>query len=490
MGGGIAAVCTIGARHLHGAGRRIIPTGLIRRNMPLWTMEGMADYMTGYWRPLDLMTVRDAAVSDIIPKMSEMQDYGGISNPRLIYNLGHTAFEFMEARWGKEEVYLEPGEAIGLNTGYLIAEVQDIVGARKTTVAISEQEPTLSHAQSPAHSLTYRTPSDARSLAQELYRRLQDDARRNDRADAAERIFAETESLLAWAKARKCLISPTVFEVGTASFGELEGGNEHEVLVDSESGRVIKLTRPPNFGARGEAKAYLENLLAYDALLGFEWNFEGIVIEPDGVGILTSQPYVNAKEATEEQIDAYFSGQGFIKTRQHTYHRSIDEITLVDARPANILRDSDGMIFPIDIHIVGVNAEDLFADDKEAVEDFCDILPTAILDTSASAHMPDALEMPYRPHIFGGGMPGEFPHEYKIGGMTCLAGDFLDGYSFPEPLQVGQRLVFADMAHYTMVKTTTFNGVPHPDIAIYDPATKEYRVVRKFGYEDFRNKLS
>jgi WD40 repeat protein len=82
----------------------IIPTGLIRRNMPLWTMEGMSDYMTGYWRPLDIMTVRDAAVSDIVPKMSEMEDYGGFSNPRLIYNLGHAAFEFMEAKWGKEGV--------------------------------------------------------------------------------------------------------------------------------------------------------------------------------------------------------------------------------------------------------------------------------------------------------------------------------------------------------------------------------------------------
>ena len=82
----------------------IIPTGLIRRNMPLWTMEGMSDYMTGYWRPMDIMTVRDAAVSDIVPKMSEMQDYGGFSNPRLIYNLGHAAFEFMESRWGKEGV--------------------------------------------------------------------------------------------------------------------------------------------------------------------------------------------------------------------------------------------------------------------------------------------------------------------------------------------------------------------------------------------------
>ena len=116
--------------------------------------------------------------------------------------------------------------------------------------------------------------------------------------------------------------------------------------------------------------------------------------------------------------------------------------------------------------------------------------PTAILDLSASAHMPDTMEMPYRPHIFGGGMPREFAHEYKVGGMTCLAGDVLNGFSFPQPLQIGQRLVFADMAHYTMVKTTTFNGVHHPDIAIYDPAKKEYRVVRRFRYEDFRDKLS
>ncbi|MEW6320559.1 MAG: hypothetical protein AB1635_05675 [Acidobacteriota bacterium] len=82
----------------------IIPTGLIRRNMPLWVSEGMADYMTGIWRPLDLMTVRDAAVADIVPKMSELEGYGNFSNPRLIYNLGHAAFEFIESRWGKEGV--------------------------------------------------------------------------------------------------------------------------------------------------------------------------------------------------------------------------------------------------------------------------------------------------------------------------------------------------------------------------------------------------
>lgn len=117
-------------------------------------------------------------------------------------------------------------------------------------------------------------------------------------------------------------------------------------------------------------------------------------------------------------------------------------------------------------------------------------MPTAILDTSATAHMPDTLEMPYRPHILGTDMPGVLPHTYRLGGMTCLAGDVINEYSFPEPLQIGQKLVFTDMAHYTMVKTSTFNGVPHPDIDLYDPETGVLRVVRRFGYLDFKQKLS
>lgn len=116
--------------------------------------------------------------------------------------------------------------------------------------------------------------------------------------------------------------------------------------------------------------------------------------------------------------------------------------------------------------------------------------PTAILDTSATCHMPDTLEMPYRPHVIGSGQPGEKAHTYKLGGMSCLAGDVINEYSFDQPLELGQKLVFTDMAHYTMVKTTTFNGVPHPDIATFDPATGHYQVVRRFGYEDFKRKLS
>jgi hypothetical protein len=80
----------------------VIPQSLIRRSVPLWVNEGLSDYMTGYWRPADLMTVRDAAVADIVPKMSDLEGYGGFTNPRLIYNLGHAVFEFVESKWGKE----------------------------------------------------------------------------------------------------------------------------------------------------------------------------------------------------------------------------------------------------------------------------------------------------------------------------------------------------------------------------------------------------
>jgi carboxynorspermidine decarboxylase len=117
-------------------------------------------------------------------------------------------------------------------------------------------------------------------------------------------------------------------------------------------------------------------------------------------------------------------------------------------------------------------------------------MPLAILDTSATCHMPDVLEMPYRPRIIGAGAPGEHPHTYRLGGQTCLAGDVIGDYSFPAPLRIGDRLVFEDMAIYTMVKTTTFNGIGLPAIAIWSSETDALRVVREFGYEDFKCRLS
>ncbi|HUL65807.1 MAG TPA: carboxynorspermidine decarboxylase [Burkholderiaceae bacterium] len=117
-------------------------------------------------------------------------------------------------------------------------------------------------------------------------------------------------------------------------------------------------------------------------------------------------------------------------------------------------------------------------------------MPLAILDTSATCHMPDVLEGPYRPRIIDAGDPGEHPHVYRLGGQTCLAGDVIGDYSFARPLQVGDRLVFEDMAIYSMVKTSTFNGMPLPAIALWDSATDALTIVREFGYEDFKGRLS
>lgn len=114
----------------------------------------------------------------------------------------------------------------------------------------------------------------------------------------------------------------------------------------------------------------------------------------------------------------------------------------------------------------------------------------AIVDTSASAHMPDVLEMPYRPQIAGAAAPGEKPYTYRLGGITCLAGDVIGDYSFDRPLAIGDRLVIADMAHYTMVKNTMFNGVRLPDIVTFEPTTGQLRVLRRFGYADYRGRLS
>jgi carboxynorspermidine decarboxylase len=117
-------------------------------------------------------------------------------------------------------------------------------------------------------------------------------------------------------------------------------------------------------------------------------------------------------------------------------------------------------------------------------------MPVAILDTSATCHMPDTLEMPYRAQIIGAGEPGAQPHTYRLGGQSCLAGDVIGDYSFAQPLQIGQRLVFEDMAYYTMVKTTTFNGVRLPSIAIWNSTSDTIKMVRDFGYEDFKGRLS
>lgn len=116
-------------------------------------------------------------------------------------------------------------------------------------------------------------------------------------------------------------------------------------------------------------------------------------------------------------------------------------------------------------------------------------IKTAILDVSFTAHMPDCLEMPYKPKIIGATDPVSGEPTYRIGGNSCLSGDFMGDWSFKKELKPGDRILFMDMIHYTMVKTTTFNGVKHPSIGIW---TKEgnFRLIKEFSYEDYRNRLS
>lgn len=118
-----------------------------------------------------------------------------------------------------------------------------------------------------------------------------------------------------------------------------------------------------------------------------------------------------------------------------------------------------------------------------------DGIKTAILDVSFTAHMPDCLEMPYKPVILGAIEPQKGKPVYRMGGNSCLSGDVMGDWSFNRDLEPGDRIVFWDMIHYTMVKTTTFNGVPHPSIGIWGRDQK-FRLVREFGYSDYKERLS
>ncbi len=152
-------------------------------------------------------------------------------------------------------------------------------------------------------------------------------------------------------------------------------------------------------------------------------------------------------------------------------------------RVAKTFREKHGLDLYIEPgEAVGWRTGPLVASVVDIVRNGMDI---AILDTSATAHMPDTLEMPYRPEIRGADDSGKLAHTYRLGGLTCLAGDVIGDYSFAKPLAIGDKLVFEDMIHYTIVKNTTFNGIPLPSLCIWTEQG-ELRVVREFGYEDYK----
>ncbi len=134
---------------------------------------------------------------------------------------------------------------------------------------------------------------------------------------------------------------------------------------------------------------------------------------------------------------------------------------------------------------VALNAGYLITEVLEKIHNKIDIL---ILDASAACHMPDVLEMPYRPPLKESGLKGEKKYDYRLSSCTCLAGDIIGDYSFDKEIVIGDRLVFEDMAIYSMVKNNTFNGMPLPSIALMH-TNGECEIIKEFGYEDFKSRL-
>lgn len=191
-------------------------------------------------------------------------------------------------------------------------------------------------------------------------------------------------------------------------------------------------------------------------------------------------------DAVEKHFGAYFSRMKWINFGggHHITRPDYDIETLV--REVRRIRERYGVeVYLEPGEAVALNAGFLIAHLLDTVHNG---LTAGILDVSAACHMPDVLEMPYRPYIIGSGEAGEKEYTYRFGGPTCLAGDIIGDYSFDHQLQKGEMLVFTDMAIYSFVKNNTFNGMPLPMLATYSEKDG-LKIVRKFGYEDFRMRL-
>ena len=190
--------------------------------------------------------------------------------------------------------------------------------------------------------------------------------------------------------------------------------------------------------------------------------------------------------AVEQKFGAYLHGMRWVNFGggHHITRANYDRASLIDC----VHRFKEQ--YNVDVYLepgeaVALNVGYLVTTVLDVIENSC---PIAILDTSAACHMPDVIEMPYRPPLCGSGLPDERAYTYKLGGPTCLAGDIIGDYSFNKPLQAGDRLAFSDMAIYSMVKNNTFNGMGLPAIAICESG--QVNLVKSFGYADFKQRLS
>lgn len=198
-----------------------------------------------------------------------------------------------------------------------------------------------------------------------------------------------------------------------------------------------------------------------------------------------AEDLVSTVKAAESSFGEYFKNIKWLNLGggHHITKAGYDLGLLEDAVKA--LSDKYGVLVYLEPgEAVALNAGYLYTRVLEVVHNGMDI---AILDCSAECHMPDVLEMPYRPPLEGAGKAGEKAYTYRLSSRTCLAGDVVGDYSFSGPLKEGDMLTFCDMAIYTMVKNNTFNGMPLPAIA--EKRGDEYRIIKTFGYSDFKSRL-
>ena len=189
-------------------------------------------------------------------------------------------------------------------------------------------------------------------------------------------------------------------------------------------------------------------------------------------------------EAVEEKFGKYLYGMKWLNFGGgHHITREGYDIPLLKRLIRHVQDTYDVAVYLEPGEAVALNAGFLVAEVLDVQTD-----GNVILNTSAACHMPDVIEMPYRPPVIGAGEAGEKAHTYTLAGPTCLAGDTIGTYSFDVPLNVGNRVVFGDMAIYTMVKNDTFNGMPLPNIIAVAP-NGDWEVVREFGYDDFKMRL-
>ena len=189
-------------------------------------------------------------------------------------------------------------------------------------------------------------------------------------------------------------------------------------------------------------------------------------------------------EAVEEKFGKYLHGMKWLNFGGgHHITRAGYDIALLKRLIRHVQETYDVAVYLEPGEAVALNAGFLVAEVLEVQTD-----GNVILNTSAACHMPDVIEMPYRPPVIHAEAEGEKPYTYTLAGPTCLAGDTIGAYSFDVPLNVGDRVVFGDMAIYTMVKNNTFNGMPLPNIIAVAP-NGDWEVVREFGYDDFKMRL-